>query len=223
MRLDESHRAVKAFTLIELLVVISIIALLISILLPALQSAKCQAKVLYCSSSLHGFGIGIAAYVSENDGKYPLPSCINGNWISSQYTWVDNTEIMDEISGGFGFACPVTEAYNGGYLYPFIMIDSNVHGDTYGGGLPWDWTYSGNSDGPWKPGDATASAIVDNNGWTNTFDPGENWSNAECSAHTGCVGPFKESNSLWGDGHSETRTTPQNRLVLLSPMSVSPY
>ena len=67
------RRNQKAFTLIELLVVISIIALLISILLPALQRAKRQALVLNCVSRLKSVGIGLIGYVSDNNGKYPTP------------------------------------------------------------------------------------------------------------------------------------------------------
>ena len=61
------------FTLIEPLVVISIIALLISILLPALQRVKRQARVLYCMSNLKSVGVGLTTYVTENKGKCPTP------------------------------------------------------------------------------------------------------------------------------------------------------
>jgi prepilin-type N-terminal cleavage/methylation domain-containing protein len=54
-----------AFTLIELLVVVSIIALLISILLPSLKSAREQAKTAVCSSMQAGLGRGMATYQAE--------------------------------------------------------------------------------------------------------------------------------------------------------------
>jgi prepilin-type N-terminal cleavage/methylation domain-containing protein len=61
----------KAFTLIELLVVISIIALLIAILLPALSKAKESARLVQCATSLQQQGVATFAYA--NDNKFALP------------------------------------------------------------------------------------------------------------------------------------------------------
>ena len=60
-----------AFTLVELLVVIGIIALLISILLPALNRAREQAKAVQCLSNLRQVGVGLASYVSQNRNWFP--------------------------------------------------------------------------------------------------------------------------------------------------------
>ena len=59
----------SGFTLIELLVVISIIALLVSILMPALGKAREQAKKTTCSVQLKQFGLAWYFYAEENDGN----------------------------------------------------------------------------------------------------------------------------------------------------------
>jgi prepilin-type N-terminal cleavage/methylation domain-containing protein len=62
----------KAFTLIELLVVISIIALLIAILLPALSRAKRSAVRVQCGSNIRQLAIGYMTLAEDNKGYYPL-------------------------------------------------------------------------------------------------------------------------------------------------------
>jgi prepilin-type N-terminal cleavage/methylation domain-containing protein len=62
----------RAFTLIELLVVISIIALLLSILMPGLQKAKQHALRMLCRTNLHSYGLAMTMYLSEYDDEFPF-------------------------------------------------------------------------------------------------------------------------------------------------------
>ncbi|MCY2954725.1 MAG: prepilin-type N-terminal cleavage/methylation domain-containing protein [Planctomycetota bacterium] len=74
------RRAKRAFTLVELLVVIGIIALLISILLPALSKAKTAAAGAVCASNLRQLGMAISLYATDNKGFVPRPASRGMGW-----------------------------------------------------------------------------------------------------------------------------------------------
>src|SRR5262249_26694746 len=70
-RLTDRQRVRTGFTLVELLVVVSIIAVLASLLLPALSQAKVRSRSGQCQSNQRQWGLALRMYVDEF-GAYPL-------------------------------------------------------------------------------------------------------------------------------------------------------
>ena len=64
-----SHR--RAFTQIKLLVTISVIAVLITLLLPAIRRARDAAQVTTCANNQHPLIIALYTWGADNDGKFP--------------------------------------------------------------------------------------------------------------------------------------------------------
>jgi len=112
-----------AFTLIELLVVIAIIAILASLLLPALSRAKGAAKNAHCKSNLRQLGIALTMYVSEHE-RYPHHRIVLGSdFVTPISHWFRDIAPYSGASwtNGSVFRCPSAR-------YP------NLDGDV-GGGL----------------------------------------------------------------------------------------
>jgi prepilin-type N-terminal cleavage/methylation domain-containing protein len=70
----------SAFTLIELLVVVAILAVLMSILLPALGSARAAARVSVCAANMHHIGQAFANYLTNNEAVYPPSYLYPSDW-----------------------------------------------------------------------------------------------------------------------------------------------
>jgi prepilin-type N-terminal cleavage/methylation domain-containing protein len=76
----------KGFTLIELLVVIAIIAVLMGILMPALQRVKRQAQSVICRSNLKQWGLVFTLYAHDNNESFP--QSVAGNGVNARDAWI---------------------------------------------------------------------------------------------------------------------------------------
>ena len=109
----------NGFTLIELLVVISIIALLLGILMPALNKARTSAQALICATNLKNYGVAMHAYAADNREKAPYMT----TWLYSRQTQQRGLD-----SGDIPLECRWHEDTDrpDGSLWPY-MADKNVH------------------------------------------------------------------------------------------------
>jgi prepilin-type N-terminal cleavage/methylation domain-containing protein/prepilin-type processing-associated H-X9-DG protein len=115
---------IRGFTLVELLVVIGIIAVLISLLLPALNKARESASSVQCLSNLRQMGLMVMQYENDNNNWLPAslsPGTSSPYGLGSRYPcwdgllrhrsdhWTEFTGTYSMVSADQVFRCPVQE------------------------------------------------------------------------------------------------------------------
>ena len=136
----------NGFTLIELLVVISIIAVLASMIMPAIKLVRSSAWSTKCQSNLRQFGLANFAYAGDWEGFLVPVYTTNGSGMVVNATrWDYNPDYLNRLaesdsSGttgwklGKGIMCPLSKAANpvGGMNANYAMNDYIISGGSYG-------------------------------------------------------------------------------------------
>jgi len=156
-----SHRLARstAFTLLELLVVVSIIALLMGLLVPAITKARESARRAKCMSNIHQLSVAMLAYANDNDGNYPNAgeSPDYFSWSTPGYNthahpwlplqrYIDDTGVLYCPSALYkNVSCPATLGsypanFQRGTVQPWSTI---MNSDTHYGYMQWMTTKAG--------------------------------------------------------------------------------
>lgn len=204
----------SAFTLIELLVVVSIIALLVSILLPALGRARQAAKAAVCLSHIRQLGLSLTCYgVEHND--YVVLFSDSGTYWPEELVDSGTLDVDSEVSASSGqlivkcdaLVCPSSEKeLRAGTLFELVTIGlCSRYGNMYYHNSGNAWYQPRKFERFVQPATAVLSADVpiDATSTVNSYNGSvftETWyvGREPAARHNGKI------NSLFVDGHGET-------------------
>lgn len=94
----------RAFTLIELLMVVTIIAMLVGILLPALSRSRQLGRSTQCLANLHSLCTAVLMYTDTNDGRLPAVGLAHGGSVDEGNAWINTA--AREIGNDKVTRCP---------------------------------------------------------------------------------------------------------------------
>src|SRR5262245_47363638 len=105
------RRTRDGFTLVELLVVIAIIAVLVGLLLPAVQYARSSARWTQCLSQMHNIGVALEAYMDAHGVRAKFPDCAQPPTMTPTRPTMVTTLAEFIESDTVVFKCPSDDAY----------------------------------------------------------------------------------------------------------------
>jgi prepilin-type N-terminal cleavage/methylation domain-containing protein/prepilin-type processing-associated H-X9-DG protein len=149
MRTIKLRQSATGFTLIELLVVIAIIAILASMLLPALTRAKAKAKAISCMNGQRQLALAWRLYTVENQGRVPFATENHyasatraATWVTGKMDWDTQADLLNSPLQSYGarnsqiWRCPSDESfvYVNGRKFPRLRSRAiNLYVGGYGG------------------------------------------------------------------------------------------